>query len=324
LPDSLVVEMDGDLLEGDRLGELFDYTERLQKVPGVDRVESIFSFAGVHDRDNAEALADRLSSFVESGTPASRQLRSILSGRYALVRVISTAAPDSAASQARVRALRATPPPPKSRVLVYGQAATLYDFATGLKTRAPFMLLVVVVAMFVVLYFAFRSAILPIKAMLMTALSLTASFGATVFVFQDGRLQRLLGYHSLGTTEVTLPVVMFAVVFGLSMDYEVLILNRIREAWLKSGNNNAAIVDGLARTGRLVTSAALVMVVVFSAFAAAPMVFMKALGMGMALAVALDASVVRLLLVPSTMALLGRLNWWSPRLPRATPAPRHA
>jgi len=108
--------------------------------------------------------------------------------------------------------------------------------------------------------------------------------------------------------------VMFTVLFGLSMDYEVLILSRMREAWLRTGDNRAAIADGLAHTGRLVTGAALLMVMVFSAFGASPLVFVKALGLGMALAVALDATAVRLLLVPSTMALLGRANWWLPRL----------
>jgi RND superfamily putative drug exporter len=196
--------------------------------------------------------------------------------------------------------------------LVYGQAATLVDFSGGVRARVPWMMAVIGVAMCVVLFVAFRSVVLPLKAMLMTALSLTASFGATVFIFQDGRLERLLRFHSLGTTEVTLPVVMFAVVFGLSMDYEVLILNRIREAWLRTKDNKRAIIEGLAQTGRLVTGAALLMVVIFSSFAVSPLTFVKALGVGMALAVALDATVVRMLLVPSTMALLGRLNWWRP------------
>jgi RND superfamily putative drug exporter len=170
--------------------------------------------------------------------------------------------------------------------------------------------------MFVVLFFAFRTVVLPLKAMLMTALSLTASFGAIVFIFQDGRLQKLLGFEAVGTIDATLPVVMFAVVFGLSMDYEVLIIGRIREAWLRTGDNRAAVVEGLTQTGRLVTGAAAVMMVVFSAFAAASVLFVKALGFGMALAVALDATVVRLLLVPSTMTLLGSYNWWVPKLPR--------
>src|SRR5262249_41686860 len=158
------------------------------------------------------------------------------------------------------------------------------DFVTALRTHVPWMLAFVGVSMFVILFIAFRSVVLPIEAVVMTTLSLTASFGASVFIFQDGRLERLLRYTSLRTTEATLPVVMFAVIFGLSMDYEVLILNRIRECWLKSGDNNRAIVAGITHTGRLVTGAALLMLAVFSAFAAAPLTFVKALGLGMGLA----------------------------------------
>jgi RND superfamily putative drug exporter len=309
-PISILLELDGELTGDDRLGQLFDYSERLRKLPGVTRVESLLSYAGAKDRDDAEALAPLIERHLQSEPPGRGPgLSSILHGRYTLVRVIPSSPPDSAPSQALVRALRHLDPPPHSRALVYGQAAALYDFASSLRARAPLMVLAVMAAMFLVLLAAFGAPVLPLKAMLMTALSLTASFGATVFVFQDGRFQHLLGYTPLGTTDATLPVVMFAVVFGLSMDYEVLILARIREAWLRTGKNDEAIAAGLARTGRLVTSAALLMVVVFSAFAAAPVVYVKALGLGMALAVALDATVVRLLLVPSTMALLGRLNW---------------
>lgn len=317
LPVSLLVELDGDLVDGDRLGQLWDYTERLRRVDGVARVDSLLSYAGATDREHAEDLAPLLERYRARAAPTPRGqpgLGAILdgSGRDTLVRVIPTAQPDSPEAQRQVAALRKVAPPEGGRVLAFGQAAALYDFASSLRTRAPWMLGTVVVAMFVVLFFAFRSVVLPVKAMLMTALSLTASFGAIVFVFQDGRLQHLLGYTVLGTTDATLPVVLFAVVFGLSMDYEVLILGRVRESYERTGSNARAVVEGLARTGRLVTSAALVMVVVFSAFAAAPVVYVKALGLGMALAVALDATVVRMLLVPSTMALLGRLNWWRP------------
>jgi RND superfamily putative drug exporter len=223
--------------------------------------------------------------------------------------------PDSPAGQDQVVRVRALAPPGAS-VRVYGQAATLHDFAHGLKTRTPIMLAIIVSVMFVVLFGAFRSAVLPVKASVMTALSLTASFGALVFVFQDGRLQHLLGYEALGTIDATLPVVMFAVVFGLSMDYEVLILGRMREHWLATHDNRGSVVDGLAHSGRIVTRAALLMIVVFSAFAAAPVLYVKALGLGMSLAILLDATVVRMLLVPSTMALLGHWNWWAPPLPR--------
>jgi RND superfamily putative drug exporter len=321
LPVSLLVELDGDLTEGDRLARLYDYVERLRAVPGVARVDSVLSYAHVRSRDQAEELAPTLAAHAARAAP-------IVHGRYTLVRVISPAPPDSRAAQQLVTTLRRAPPPDGGRALVFGQAAALYDFTAAIETRAPAMIAVVMAAMFAVLFIAFDSAVLPIKAMVMTALSLTASFGAIVFVFQDGRLQRLLGYRSLGTTDALLPLVMFAVVFGLSMDYEVLILNRVREGWLRTHDNQAAIVEGVSATGRLVTSAAAVMAVVFSAFAVAPVVFVKALGLGMALAVVLDATVVRLLLVPSTMALLGRFNWWpgvlaraKARAHRARPAP---
>jgi RND superfamily putative drug exporter len=304
-PDTLVVDLGGPAVE--HLGELFDYQERVAALPGVKGVESLLTFAGVHDRDQAEALGDRLSI-----SPPPKQLKAVLHDRYTLVRVLPSAPPDAPISRQRIDTLRALPAPPGGRVLVYGQAASLRDFATSVRARTPWMLAWVALAMFIVLYVAFGSAILPIKAMVMTGLSLTASFGAIVFIFQDGRLQRMLGYHSLGTTDATLPVVLFAVVFGLSMDYEVLILSRVREAYLRSGRNNDAIIEGISRTGRLVTGAAVIMVVVFSAFGAAPLVFVKALGLGMALAVLLDATVVRMLLVPSAMALLGHLNWWTP------------
>ncbi len=313
-PVMMVVAMPDDVADEDQLGALWDYVGRLQRLAGVARVESVLYFAGAHDRASAEALAPLFDRVAHDPTSErGRALRSILHGRYTLVRIISGAPPDAAASQRLVTELRAVPPPPQATTVVYGQAASLHDFAQGIRQRAPLMLLVVGLSMFFVLYRAFRSLILPLKAMLMTALSLTASFGALVFIFQDGRLQSLLHYRALGTIDASLPVVMFAVVFGLSMDYEVVILGRIREAYLRTHDNRAAIVDGLAQTGSVVTGAAALMIVVFSAFAAAPVVFVKALGLGMALAIALDATLVRMLLVPSTMGLLGRLNWWRPR-----------
>jgi RND superfamily putative drug exporter len=310
-PDHILVTFDDEVTRGLRMGDLWDYTERLKKVPGVERVESILSFADVKDRDGAEELGPMLAG---RNIP---ELRNAIHGPSALVRVVPLHPPDASFSHVRVDALRAIPPPPKARVLVGGQAATLVDFVSALRTHVPFMLALVGTAMFVILFLAFHSLVLPLEAMVMTTLSLTASFGASVFIFQDGRLERLLHYQSLGTTEATLPVVMFAVIFGLSMDYEVLILSRIRECRLSGCDDNQAIVEGLTRTGRLVTGAALLMLAVFSAFAAAPLTFVKALGLGMALAVALDATVVRMLLVPSTMALLGRANWWSPNVRRA-------
>jgi trehalose monomycolate/heme transporter len=313
-PTSVALVMDGDVIDEQRLGMLFDYTAELALLPGVSHVESILSYARAGDRDAAERLAPALERYAARPTPRGQLgLGTIVRGPATLLRVVSQAPPDSPEGQRLVRAIRDLPPPAGARVLVYGQAVALYDFGHGLRVRAHAMLLFVAAAMFVILCFAFRTLVLPLKAMVMTSLSLTASFGALVYIFQDGRLQSLLGYEAAGTTDATLPVVMFAVIFGLSMDYEVLILGRVREEYLRTRDNDAAIVEGMARTGRLVTRAAAVMIVVFSAFTVAPVLFIKALGFGMALAIFLDATIVRMLLVPSTMALLGRLNWWAPK-----------
>jgi RND superfamily putative drug exporter len=139
-----------------------------------------------------------------------------------------------------------------------------------------------------------------------------ASFGALVWIFQDGNLSALLGFQPLGFVETTQPVILFCVLFGLSMDYEVFILTRTKEVWDRTANNTEAVARGLERSGRIVTSAALVVVVVAGSFAFADIVLIKALGVGMAIAITLDATVVRALLVPATMRLLGRWNWWMP------------
>jgi uncharacterized membrane protein YdfJ with MMPL/SSD domain len=315
-PISVIVGMEDDVITGDHLGELFDVVEKVGKLPHVAGVDSILSFAGVRDRDAAEALTMNLLRYRESEPREARArpgLRALVHGKYALVRISPTGPPDAPETQALVRRIRGLPPPPGGQLLVYGQPATVLDFVSSLKAHTPLMLTLVALSMFIVLLLAFRSVVLPIEAMLMTALSLTASFGAMVFVFQDGRFQKLLHYEAIGTIDASLPVVMFAVVFGLSMDYEVLILGRIREAYLFTHRNRSAVVTGIGQTGRLVNGAALLMVVVFSAFGAAPVLYVKALGLGLALAVALDALVVRTLLVPSMMTLLGRANWWIPR-----------
>jgi RND superfamily putative drug exporter len=146
----------------------------------------------------------------------------------------------------------------------------------------------------------------------MNALSITASFGALVWIFQDGNLSALLGFQPVGFVETTQPVILFCVLFGLSMDYEVFLLSRMKEVWDTSRDNTEAVARGLERSGRIVTSAALIVVVVAGSFAFADIVLIKALGLGVAIAVALDATIVRALLVPSTMRLLGHRNWWMP------------
>jgi RND superfamily putative drug exporter len=146
----------------------------------------------------------------------------------------------------------------------------------------------------------------------MTLLSISASFGALVWIFQEGNLSNVLGFTSPGFTMAGNPIIMFSVLFGLSMDYEVLLLSRIQESYRRTGDNREAVADGLARTAGVITGAALIMVTVFSAFALAQSITIKSIGVGMAIAVLIDATIVRVLLVPATMRLMGRWNWWAP------------
>ena len=187
--------------------------------------------------------------------------------------------------------------------------------------RAPLAIGLVVVATYVALFLLLRSVLLPLKAVIVNLLSISASYGALVWIFQDGHLARWLDFTP-GPIQTATPVIMFCLVFGLSMDYEVLLLSRIREEYQRSGDSTQAVGLGLERTGRLITWAGAIMAGVFFAFALADSVIVKAVGIGIGIAVILDATVVRALLVPATMRLMGRWNWWVPgpiaRLERRT------
>ena len=197
-------------------------------------------------------------------------------------------------------------------VLVSGGAADVRDVVSEVAAEFPQTGLFILGTTYVVLLVLLRSVVLPAKALLMNTLSIGASFGALVWIFQTGNLSAILGFQPLGFVETTQPVILFCVLFGLSMDYEVFLLTRMKETWDRTGDNVEAVAAGLERSGRIVSSAALIVVVVAGSFAFADIVLIKALGLGMAIAVALDATVVRALLVPATMRLLGRWNWWMP------------
>ncbi len=197
-------------------------------------------------------------------------------------------------------------------VLVGGGAADVVDVVDGIGAGFPRTALFIFVSTYLVLFVLLRSVVLPAKALVMNTLSIVAAFGALVWIFQDGNLSALLGFQPLGYVETTQPVILFCVLFGLSMDYEVFLLSRMKEVWDRTGNNVEAVARGLERSGRIVTSAALIVVVVAGSFAFADIVLIKAIGLGVAISVALDATVVRALLVPATMRLLGDWNWWLP------------
>ena len=211
-----------------------------------------------------------------------------------------------AASQRLVREMRASP----KRPLVGGATAQFLDQRHTLGEMLPIAGSLLCVVTFLLLWAATRSLVLPLKALLMNALTLSATFGILVFVFQDGRLEGLLDYRSEGALELTQPVVLFAVAFGLATDYGIFLLTRIREAWESGASGREAVAIGLERTGRIITAAAALFCIAVGAFATSQIVVVKEIGIGVALAVLIDASVVRALLVPSLMAILGRWNWW--------------
>ena len=197
-------------------------------------------------------------------------------------------------------------------VWVTGRAASLVDFVDTIAAQAPLALGLLAMATFVLLFLLTGSVLIPIKALVMIVLSLGASFGALVWIFQDGRFEGLLDYTSVGGIEAVIPLLVFAFAFGLSMDYEVFLLSRIKEFHDAGLDNDAAVSAGLQRTGRVITSAALIIVVVFAGFVVGDLLVIKQTGVALAIAVLIDATLVRILLVPATMTLLGRWNWWAP------------
>jgi trehalose monomycolate/heme transporter len=218
----------------------------------------------------------------------------------------------SEASRAVVEQLRGIDPPGDSTALVGGTTAETVDLLDSLSRTLPWMAAFASLVMLVLLFLAFGSIILPLKAVLMNAASITASFGVVTWIFADGHLQGLLRFESQGFLDATQPVVMLAVLFGLSMDYEVFLLSRIHEQWRLTGDNAHSVAAGVQLTGRIITNAALLLAVVIGAFSISGLVFMKLIGVGMMAALIIDATLVRAVLVPATMALLGKWNWWAP------------
>ena len=234
----------------------------------------------------------------------------------ALFTVGSTAALFSQASETQLDRLHAVAGPGGQHVQMTGIAQINRDACEAITSRLPIVLAVIAAITFVLLFLLTGSVVLPLKALLLNVLSLSATFGALVWIFQDGHLGAF-GTTATGTLVATVPVLLFCIAFGLSMDYEVFLVSRIREYWLTSGRpgagNDESVALGLARTGRVVTAAALVMSISFAALIPAHVSFMRMFGVGLTLAVLVDATLVRILLVPAFMHVLGRANWWAPK-----------
>ncbi|MBE3032865.1 MAG: MMPL family transporter, partial [Actinobacteria bacterium] len=328
-------------LEPANLQRLYGYGKRLQAMPGVARVTSVVNLPGIETPAAAARFWRAVQRPAGSGQRSAAGLPGLLQGLLgaqqreaalrlrtvttapgtALYQVVPKDDPSSAEAQDLAVRIHEQPPPEGMTVRVGGTSMAVYDFVHILYQRFPWIILFVVCVTALVLLLLLRSVFLPVKAVVMNVLSLLAGYGAVVWIFQDGHLEWLFNFKSSGAIDAELPVILFCTVFGVSMDYEVFLLTRMREAWDETGDNLKAVTFGLSRTGRIVTSAALIIVVVGGSFAFTSILVTKAIGVGLAVAVALDASVIRILMVPAFMRLLGRWNWWIPgwlerRLPR--------
>jgi trehalose monomycolate/heme transporter len=211
-----------------------------------------------------------------------------------------------------VSQIRNIPDPPGAKAYVGGSTADLVDELANLGSLLPWMLLIMALSTFALLFLAFGSLILPVKAIVLNLLTLTATFGVVTWIFQYGHLHGLLGFTPTGTIEPSMPILMLAIMFGLSMDYEVFLVSRMREQYDLTGDHRQAIVEGLRRTGPIITSAALLLIIVIGSFSASGITFIKLVGVGMFVAILLDATIVRAVLVPAVMKLLGHAAWWTP------------
>ncbi|HRD62834.1 MAG TPA: MMPL family transporter [Nocardioides sp.] len=232
-------------------------------------------------------------------------------GDDTLLRVSWAGNSQTEASQEMVQQLREIEPDSGS-VLVGGLSANTVDLIDSVGSHLIYMGLIVAGVMLVLLFVAFGSVVLPFKAIVMNLLSITASFGIITWIFSSGHLSGVLDFTPQGFLDATNPILMLAILFGLSMDYEVFLLSRIREQYDRTGDNDLAVVTGVQKTGRIITSAAVLLAVVIGAFALSGIVFMKMLGIGMLVALLVDATIVRGVLVPATMKVLGPWNWWAP------------
>jgi RND superfamily putative drug exporter len=318
-PLSLAIRTQGPVTDPANIARLFEYSRTLAADPRIVRVQ------GLVDVDPRLTLQQYQLLYADPAGPPDRFVQAGLGattrGDLTTFTLFTPYGPNRDEARQLVTELRdptsALAPPNGLTVGVGGGAADVKDVVDRIAADFPRTALFILTTTYLVLFVLLRSVVLPAKALVMNTLSIVASFGALVWIFQEGNLSALLGFQPLGFVETTQPVILFCVLFGLSMDYEVFLLSRMKEVYDRTGDNREAVAKGLERSGRIVTSAALIVVVVAGSFAFADIVLIKALGLGVAIAVALDATVVRALLVPATMRLLGDWNWWiPPRLER--------
>lgn len=305
---SVLLQMDGDVLEDENLERLDTYVRDLQDLDHVDSVQSLVS---LNDQLTLEQYQQIYSNpgLNPQLDEAANQLADDDLTRIVVETDVET---QSAEAKALVENIRALSVPANNEVLVGGETAAEVDQFNSLATTIPYALALMISAILVLLFLMTGSIIIPLKAVVLNVLSLSATFGMLVWIFQDGHFQEILAFEAVGSLDAAQPVLIFAIAFGLSMDYEVFLLSRIKEIYDHTGDNRESVAQGLQRTGGLITSAALLLAVVIGTFAISRIVYIKELGLGVASAIIMDATLVRGLLVPAMMRLMGKWNWWAP------------
>jgi RND superfamily putative drug exporter len=314
-PIVILADVQGAPTDPANIAAVSAFAAKVDVIDGIDRVEGPFTIRD--PQTGAELTPDQVAAVY--ALPASQRppgidalLARYVEGSTVRLDAISPLSPSQPAATNMIPVIRAIDPGAGITTEVGGSAATGHDFLVSQSERAPLAVGLTLIASAMILFLLFGSVVIPLKAVIMTLLSISASFGALVWIFQEGHLSDVLAFQPLGYTIAGNPIIMFSVIFGLSMDYEVLLLSRIQEAYRRTGDNTASVAEGLARTAGVITGAALIMVTVFAAFALADVITIKSIGVGMAIAVFVDATIIRVLLVPATMRLMGRWNWWAP------------
>nr|WP_242024839.1 MMPL family transporter [Leptolyngbya sp. FACHB-60] len=306
---AVTTETGSSVLVPDAVEVLYNWVASLEGDDRVASVQSLFNLDPSLDLAAYQQLyraPDRIPL-----PPVAASVAQLSNGDTTLISVTSATDSNDPQSRELVRELRRQRLPGLS-VSVGGETAKSLDTIDVIGQLAPWAIAAIFLVTFISLTLLFGSVVMPLKAIFLNIMSIGASFGALVFIFQQGHFQNLLGFTPVGYLDILLPIVLFCVLFGLSMDYEVFLLARIKEAYDSTGNNTDSIIEGLECTGSIITSSALLTIIVTASFAFTSIIFVKALGLGIAIAVFIDSTLIRAVLVPASMRLMGHWNWWSP------------
>jgi len=308
-PIMMAVTAHSTILDEDKVGALYDLTREIADNEEVTRIESIVNL----DPSITKEQYQQMYAFPDS--IADPQIRGavdqLTSESTTLVRVYGESDPMSTKTIELVSYIRNLEPKGLD-TYVTGPTAMSKDTIDNMYSHFPWVLLFIFVATYFSLFWLFKSVLLPLKAIILNMVGVAAAFGILVFVFQQGHFSGPLNFTAWGVIEASLPIMIFCIVFGLSMDYEVFLLARVKESWDETHDNTTSVALGLARTGRVITSAALIMVVVFGSFLFTDLIYIKVYGLGLALAIFIDAAIIRVFLAPVLMRVMGKWNWWAP------------